>query len=336
MPHFDLNLLGALHALLHERNVTRAAEKCHVTQPTMSGMLQRLRYHFDDELLVRIGRAMELTPMAETLIEPVRNALHSVDILVNTECGFDPETSTRTFSIMASDFCTLIFFPQVVQQLAVIAPKLRIELRPLNAPIDHIQSGEVDICVTSDDLSLAGYRGDTSDIQKKVLFSDEFVCVVRKDHPLREPISATEYFLYPHVCAKLGANISTIDAASRRLHAPFNKPAYTVGGFVAIPHIVAESNLIGIIQRSLALLAAETLPIRLLTPPFAIPNINETLMWHPRNTADPAHRWLRNFIAREAAAFDADGKLEGLVPKPTAKAAVPLETIRTMQPQLAI
>jgi len=75
MSRFDRNLLGALDALLSECNVTRAAEKLGVTQPTMSGKLQRLRYQFDDELLVRKGRDMELTPFASSLIGPVRQAI---------------------------------------------------------------------------------------------------------------------------------------------------------------------------------------------------------------------------------------------------------------------
>src|SRR5580698_9309749 len=70
MPRFDLNLIGALQALLTERNVTRAGNRLNVTQPTMSGMLQRLRYQFGDELLVRVGRNMELTPLGQSLVEP--------------------------------------------------------------------------------------------------------------------------------------------------------------------------------------------------------------------------------------------------------------------------
>jgi DNA-binding transcriptional LysR family regulator len=50
---FDLNLLASLDALLSERNVTAAANRLGVSQPTMSGMLQRLRVQLCDLLLVR-------------------------------------------------------------------------------------------------------------------------------------------------------------------------------------------------------------------------------------------------------------------------------------------
>jgi LysR family transcriptional regulator, nod-box dependent transcriptional activator len=73
---FDLNLLRALDALLSERNVTRAAdtETLFVSQQAMSGSLHRLREHFHDPLLVRVGRQMELPP-ARALAGPVREAL---------------------------------------------------------------------------------------------------------------------------------------------------------------------------------------------------------------------------------------------------------------------
>ena len=87
--HFDLNLLVALDALLTERNVTRAAEKLYV-QPALSGSLQRLRQQFQDPILVRIGRNMELTPKAAALVEPVREALRQVRAVLNTRQTFEP------------------------------------------------------------------------------------------------------------------------------------------------------------------------------------------------------------------------------------------------------
>ncbi|WP_245988131.1 helix-turn-helix domain-containing protein [Sphingobium fluviale] len=66
---FDLNLLRALHMLLRERNVTRAANELHVTQQAMSGSLKRLRQHFDDPLFIRVGQHLEPTPMVLIFIE---------------------------------------------------------------------------------------------------------------------------------------------------------------------------------------------------------------------------------------------------------------------------
>jgi hypothetical protein len=85
MP-LDLNLLFALHALLKEQSVGRAARALGVAQPTMSRMLRGLREYFDDVLLERIGRRHQLSPKAEALLEPLQWALRCVaQVLEATE-----------------------------------------------------------------------------------------------------------------------------------------------------------------------------------------------------------------------------------------------------------
>ena len=51
--NIDLNLLVAFDALYDIRNVARAAERLALTQPTVSGLLTRLRDLFDDPLFVQ-------------------------------------------------------------------------------------------------------------------------------------------------------------------------------------------------------------------------------------------------------------------------------------------
>ena len=77
----DLNLLVALDALLTHQNVTRAAEQLNLSQSALSGALARLREHFDDELVVPIGRRMEapsplgaITRQATATSSPMRSS----------------------------------------------------------------------------------------------------------------------------------------------------------------------------------------------------------------------------------------------------------------------
>lgn len=82
LTKLDLNLLVALDALLAERNVTRAAERLLVGQSAMSSSLARLRRHFDDQLLVREARNLVRTPLADSLVRPVREALMAIESVV--------------------------------------------------------------------------------------------------------------------------------------------------------------------------------------------------------------------------------------------------------------
>src|SRR3954464_7975342 len=126
----DLNLLIALDALLAERNVTRAAERMHMTQSAMSGVLARLREYFDDQLLVPVGRAMKLTPRAESLIEPVRDILLKVDSTLGVRPEFEAATAQRHFVLIASDYVSNVLLAEVLRRIALVAPGLSFDVRP--------------------------------------------------------------------------------------------------------------------------------------------------------------------------------------------------------------
>ena len=300
MARFDLNLLSALDALLTECNVTRAADKLNVTQPTMSGMLQRLRFQFDDQLLVRNGRVMEVTPFAAALIDPVREALRGVEALVRAEPVFDPATSSRTFTIMASDYCTLIFLPSFIGRLAVEAPGVRLVIRALNAPVERLGAAEIDLAISADNLALLCRDGTEERLHAEYLFTDDFVCVVDRDHPLTEAASLAEYLTFPHVGIEMEGLLGSIESMAISERVPHFKPSYVVAEFSLIPRMVAGTRLVGVVQRRLARSAAETLPIRTFMPPFPIPELKETMLWHPRHLEDPAQIWLRTMLLDEA------------------------------------
>jgi DNA-binding transcriptional LysR family regulator len=107
----DLNLLVALQALLEERNVTKAGGRIGMGQPAMSAALARLRRHatqhtFDDELLLRVGRRYELTPLAQQLLPLVQETVELAERTFTAGQGFRPEPGGRTFTVTMSD-CAL-------------------------------------------------------------------------------------------------------------------------------------------------------------------------------------------------------------------------------------
>jgi LysR family transcriptional regulator, nod-box dependent transcriptional activator len=104
LVQFDLNLLVALDALLRERNVTRAGQRIGLSQPAMSGTLARLREVFHDELLVRVGRNLELTPLAQELCEPLRQCIVRIEDMMDHRRLFragagEPQLHSRRFGL---------------------------------------------------------------------------------------------------------------------------------------------------------------------------------------------------------------------------------------------
>src|SRR5918997_1900280 len=126
----DLNLLVSLDALLEQRSVTRAAARMGLSQPALSASLARLRRHFGDELLTRVGNEYRLTPLAVQLRELVRVALTGVERVFTAQPGFDPASSTREFSLLVSEYVVVDLGDTIAELLAEEAPHTRLRLTP--------------------------------------------------------------------------------------------------------------------------------------------------------------------------------------------------------------
>src|SRR5262245_28829147 len=126
---FDLNLLVALDALLRTRSVTKAGEHLNLTQSAVSAELRRLRRMFGDELLVRVGRHYELTPLAQGLIEPVEDVVARVRRTIEHRVTFDPAVASRRFSVFMSDYTMLRILQPALCRTATQAPGIGLEAR---------------------------------------------------------------------------------------------------------------------------------------------------------------------------------------------------------------
>src|ERR1700748_2692343 len=118
LANLDLNLLISLDALLDQRSVTRAAQQLGLSQPALSASLARLRRHFDDELLTRVGNDYRLTPLAVQLRERTTVALSSVERVFTAQPDFDASSSPREFSMLVSDYMVTLIGDTVARLLA--------------------------------------------------------------------------------------------------------------------------------------------------------------------------------------------------------------------------
>lgn len=295
---FDLNLLLALEALLAERHVTRAAERLYVSQPTMSGMLQRLREHFDDELLVRIGREMQPTPKAKALYEPLRDVLITVRGLMESQPTFEPATARRTFRLLLSDYATVVFLPSVMRHLGKAAPHIQLACEAISAnSYESMESGEADFVIAPDDWRLMGALRQNETLHSLPLFKDRFVCVTCADNPLvSDQLSLADFCRLPHAVTRFGGDAMTVEeAALRRAEIDF-EAAIVTPHFSSLLSLLPGTQLIATVQQRLLDALGAALRLKTFEPPVTIPALNEGLLWHPRNDYDPAHTWLRHVL----------------------------------------
>jgi LysR family transcriptional regulator, nod-box dependent transcriptional activator len=305
LNRFDFNLLLALDTLLSERSVTRAADRLCVTQPALSGSLQRLRQHFDDPLLLRVGREMELTPKARALIEPVRTALLHINAALETQAIFEPGTSERTFRVAMSDYCVHIYLPKVVRILAARAPQLRLMIENVFGPsFSRLEGGDIDLVITHGDRTLFGREGRDVDLLTDDLFDDSFVCVVARDHPIGESMTKDDYLTYPHALAFFGANVRTVEEAEIERRGIVIKELLHVPTFAGLLQMLPGTEMIATVQSKLAEQLADTQKVRVLRPPMNLGTLKETLIWHKRSDDDPGHIWLRAVMKEAAAELD--------------------------------
>src|SRR5438132_8110556 len=143
----DLNLLVAMDALFAERSVSRAGERLYLSQSATSGALARLRETFHDPLLVPSGRTMALTPLAEGLIEPVREFLLQAEFILHASPVFDPAKSARKFRLMMSDYVETVVMTEALPRIQTAAPGIHCELFS-NDGSQVLERGEIDLSIT--------------------------------------------------------------------------------------------------------------------------------------------------------------------------------------------
>lgn len=295
IPGKDLNLLVALRALLEEANVTRAGERVNMSQSSMSSALARLRTQFEDELLVRVGRDYELTPLGKLLLPQLQRTLPLVQKALLSESDFDPSKSQRTYRIMMSDYAATEMCP-ILDKALEVAPMISFDILPL--PSNPTES---DRDLWTNDFVIGvpgiGFNGD-----KRELFVDHYVCVIDRENPAlvngELPWDAfTE--LRQVVCDFGRAHLTPADRRLSELGFQ-RKPHVKTTSFLPIPKIVSGTDQVGIVPSRIVHRMPKDISTIGVEAPFGHVEIHETLWWHDSHNTDPSHIWMRNFLIDNA------------------------------------
>jgi DNA-binding transcriptional LysR family regulator len=303
LTQLDLNLLVVLRELLRERNVTRAAKRVGVSQPAASAALARLRRFFDDDLLVRRGRRYELSALAFQLVDQVEEVCAGVERLIATGSGFDPATTRREFEIVMSDFAIAVMGERIAGSMNADAADARLNIvlvrEALSANIDH--TIQVVDCVVSQPTG----RFRIPEMRSIPLFHDRWVCVVaagntRFGETVVDPDELTKatWVVPYHDDAKFPSVVPVSRQFTRLGVRP--RVAVRVDSFQAVPHLVASTDRVALMQERLAVSSSRYLPLRILECPQTLEPIEIRLWWHVRHADDPGHRWFRELVVRAA------------------------------------
>jgi DNA-binding transcriptional LysR family regulator len=284
----DINLLVTLGALLEEQNLTRAGERIAMSQPAMSGALARLRKYYDDELLVRVGRHYELSPLGRELLPKVGEALRQAARTLGAAQTFDPATSVRTFAISISDYALTVLIDPLLALLAERAPGVTVDFDPV--PHDH---ATIESHLLRRDLVIAGAPSGIPG-RRQAVFRDRFVCIASRQNPAAAhgSLSLADLAALPHAVGTFGPDISTpVDRALAEA-AIEREAAVTVSGLLTLPFVVSGTDLVAFVPERLVERTIEGLDLRIVAVPLPAIPLVEAAHWHPSTSGEAGLQWL--------------------------------------------
>jgi DNA-binding transcriptional LysR family regulator len=286
----DFNLLVTLDVLLQEGSVAGAARRLRLSPSAMSRALARLRETTGDPLLVRAGRGLVPTPRALELREKVSQLVQDTKAALRPTEHIDLQQLDRTFVLRTSEGFVENFGPALIARVAAEAPGVR--LRFVQKPDKDsapLRDGAVDLETGVVEASMG------PELRAQALFRDRHIGVVRAGHPLCEgEITPARYAAGQHVnVSRRGLDKGQLDEPLQALGLE-RQVRTIVDGFSTAVALARASDLIASVpERHTGVLRTGMHSFAL---PFATPEFTVSLLWHPRQHADPAHRWLRGCV----------------------------------------
>ncbi|PWC18861.1 LysR family transcriptional regulator [Brenneria corticis] len=289
--NLDLNLLLTLDALLEEQNVTRAARRLHLSQPSVSIQLARLRDVFGDPLLLPGSRGMRPTARADALREPLRRALESLERAVSPSSPFDPGLAKHTWRVAASDYSELTILLPALNGLRIVAPGTRLAILEMTPSgiARRMADGEID-------LTFHTREGSPSGLHQRELFAERYVLAGRVNHPkLKKGITVEQFSQLEQVIVSpdgggfcgVTDNVLAAVGLTRRV-------VLSVPHFLFVLSVLASTDLVAMLPSRLM---KDNPALQSVEPPVAVPGFEMSMLWHERAHRDPAHQWLREFIS---------------------------------------
>ncbi len=298
----DLNLLVYLDVLLHEQNVSRAAEQLGITQPAMSNGLKRLRDLFNDPLLIRSSDGMKPTERALEIQPKIRQILAETVEMLEPKQEFKPFQSKRVFRVMVSDYAEATLIPPLIKQIRSEAPNIILDfLTPSDVSYHDMEMGKVDMAINR-------FNEIPGSFHQSVIWKDSFSCLINHRNPIVHNFNLKTYLEAQHIwVSKTGMGVGFgvnpeksgglgwIDQALARIGKRRKITIFT--RHYQMPALLAQNNdLIATLPTRIAKMQAENPKLIIREPPFYIPEFELIMAWSPLLHHNAAHQWLRRLV----------------------------------------
>ncbi|MDC8772275.1 LysR family transcriptional regulator [Paucibacter sp. hw8] len=302
--NLDLNLLKVFDAVMAERSLTRAAARLSMTQPAVSHALKRLREAMGEDLFVRQAFGMKPTSRAEGMWPEVQLILQRLQALFSPG-EFQPETEAYTFRIAMADATAALLLPPLIAQLEEARAVANVHVLPLSTrdPRGLLDQGEADFAVGYFPGAVAALRaqGGQSVIRQYRLYDSEYVCVMRRGHPLEHQALDLDAFCAAHhlLVSFSGRPHGFVDEALNAMNRS-RRIVLTVNQFFTAGRVVTRSDLLTVLPASFV--EATGYQAQLIERPLPVPlaKVHVDMLWHLRSESRSAQQWMRERLIEAA------------------------------------
>lgn len=286
----DLNQLRTFVVLYELRSVTAASERLHVTQPTVSYTLRRLRERFGDDLFRREGHDMVPTAKATQLFAPLHEALAQIDQTVNDPDAFEPAGFSGELSLGLTSIGEQTFLPPIMAALAreASSPHLQVARLDSDQVEDGLIRGTIDLAMT---VSMIG----SPRLWRTHVRAVEYVALSSGQHPL--PETAPDMFAgrrFVRVSAR-GGHVFPLQVLTE--HGLMPQVALTVEEYATVPAVLEATNLVVLLPRHVAEVFSGWFPgLRIADLPWPGQSTPVSLYTRREASLSSAQRWFRSVV----------------------------------------
>ena len=299
----DLNLLRVFDEVMAEKSLTKAARNLSITQPAVSNALRRLRETLGDDLVRREGHGITPTPFALMLWPHVRQALDQLQSALVPQ-PFIPEEARNAFVLAMADATAAELMGGLGQALEQHAPQVSIRVLPMTTrdPRSMLNEGVADLALgyfpaVLSDLTAKAQSGEAVAFEHQRLYDGEYVCVMRRGHPLAQKnISLDAFCNARHLLVSFsGRPYGFIDEALTSIGRQ-RRVVMTVNQFFTAGRVVVNSDLITVLPKHFVPTTGIANELFMCDLPFKVPTLHVDALWHRRQHSQSGHIWLRKIL----------------------------------------
>ncbi len=172
----ELRLCRYFVAVAEELNFTRAAERLHTAQPSLSQQIRQLEEEIGTPLFHRDKHRVQLTEAGLVFLREARIVLEAAARAVNLA----RQSVSLKIGLLPGPAAKIL--PRMAPILACARPNYPFDLRTLSSPrqLQALQNREIDVGI------IHGRNESDNDIVSKLLFKDRLVAIVPANHALAE------------------------------------------------------------------------------------------------------------------------------------------------------